>query len=101
MSNMGSRLAERNGFVVDLLSPYGMSVRDKDITNLSKGLDSCQAALNLPGAQLYVKFDLFVTFMCNQKCHPGVKHLHEWKESMEWSRYIPRYSRRQYCNTMR
>jgi hypothetical protein len=40
-----------------------------------------------------VKFDLFLTFTCNQKCHPGVKHLHEWKESMDWSRYIPRYSR--------
>ena len=65
------------------LSPHGMSVRDKDRTNLSKGLDSRQAALNLAGAQPYVKFDLFLTFTCNQKCHPGVKHLHEWKESME------------------
>ena len=93
MSNIDSRLAQRNGFVVDLLSPHGMSVRDKDRTNLSEGLDSRQAALNLAGAQPYVKFDLFLTFTCNQKCHPGVKHLHEWKESMEWSRYIPRYSR--------
>ncbi len=47
MSNIDSRLAERSGFVVDLLSPHGMSVRDKDRTNLSKGLDSRQAALNL------------------------------------------------------
>ena len=93
MSNIDSRLAERNGFVVDLLSPHGMSVRDKDRTNLSEGLDSRQAALNLAGAQPYVKFDLFLTFTCNQKCHPGVKHLHEWKEGMEWSKYIPRYSR--------
>jgi len=46
MSNIDSRLAERNGFVVDLLSPHGMSVRDKDRTNLSEGLDSRQAALN-------------------------------------------------------
>jgi hypothetical protein len=59
MSNIDSRLAERNGFVVDLLSPHGMSVCDKDRTNLSEGLDSCQAALNLAGAQPYVKFDLF------------------------------------------
>jgi hypothetical protein len=70
-----------------------MSVRDKDRTNLSEGLDSHQAALNLAGTQPYVKFDLFLTFMCNQKCHPGVKHLHEWKESMEWSRSMPSYSR--------
>ncbi len=78
-----SDVAERHGFVVDLLSPHGMSARDKDRTNLSKVLDSRQAALNLAGAQPYVKFDLFLTFTCNQKCHPGVKHLHEWKESME------------------
>jgi len=70
-----------------------MSVRDKDRTNLSEGLDSRQAALNLAGAQPYVKFDLFLTITCNQKCNPGVKHLHEWKDSMEWSRYIPSYSR--------
>jgi hypothetical protein len=93
MSNIDSRLGKRNGLVVDLLSPHGMSIRDKDRTNLSKGLDSHQAALNLAGAQPYVKFDLFLTFTCNQKCHPGVKHLHEWKEGMEWSKYISRYSR--------
>jgi hypothetical protein len=91
MSNIDSRLAKINSFVVDLLSPHGMSVRDKDRTNLSEGLDSPQAALNLAGAQPFVKFDLFLTFMCNQKRHPGVKHLYEWKESMEWSKYIPRY----------
>jgi len=62
-----------------------MSVRDKDRTNLSEGLDSFQAALNLAGAQPIVKFDLFLTFTCNQKYHPGAKHLHEWKEGMEWS----------------
>jgi hypothetical protein len=92
MSNIDSRPAERNGFAVDLLSPHGMSVRDKDRTNLSEGLDSHQAALNLASAQPFVKFDLFLMFTCNQKCQPGVKHLHEWKESMEWSKYIPRYS---------
>ncbi len=92
MSNIDSRLAERNGFMVDLLCPHGMSVRDNDRTNLSEGLDSPQAALNLAGAQPYVTFDLFLTFTCNQKCHPGVKYLHEWKESMEWSSYIPSYS---------
>ncbi len=56
----------------------------KDRTNLSEGLDSRQAALNLAGAQPYVKFDLFLTFTCNQKCHPGVKHLYEWKEGCRW-----------------
>jgi hypothetical protein len=69
-----------------------MSVHDKDRTNLSEGLDSPQAALNLAGAQPFVKFYLFLTFTCNQKCPHEVKHLHEWKESMEWSKYIPRYS---------
>ncbi len=66
-SNIDSNLAERNGFVVDLLSPHGMSVRDKDRTNLSEGLDSHQADLIVAGAQPYVKFDLFLTFACNQK----------------------------------
>ena len=47
MSNIDSRLVSRHGFVVDEMSPTGISLRDKTQTDLDEGVDSHQAALNL------------------------------------------------------
>ena len=91
LSNVDSPLVSRHGFKVDNTSQYGLSVQDKKQTDLTESVDSHQAALDLAGSQPYVSFDLFLTFTCNQKLHPGIKHLHEWKESMEWTKHIPRY----------
>ena len=91
MSNIDSRLVERHGFKVDVVSPQGMSLRDKEQNDLSESVDSHQAALDLAAAMPHVEFDLFLTFTCNQQLHPGVKHLHKFKESMEWIGFIPGY----------
>lgn len=91
MSNTDSRLVERHGFKVDVVSPQGMSLRDKEENDLSESVDSHQAALDLAAAMPHVEFDLFLTFTCNQQLHPGVKHLHKFKESMEWNGFIPGY----------
>jgi hypothetical protein len=93
MSNSNSRLVERHGFKVDVVSPHGMSLRDKEQNDLLKSVDSHQAALDLAAAMPHVEFNIFLTFTCNQKLHPGVKHLHKFKESMEWIGFISGYLR--------
>ena len=92
MSNVDSRLVDRHGFKVDVVSPHGISVREKDDSDLSESVDSHQAALDLAAAMPYVTFDLFLTFTCNQRLHPGVRHLHKYKESMKWTQFVPGYS---------
>jgi hypothetical protein len=91
MNNSDFRLVECHGFKVDVVSPHGMSLSDKEQNDLSESVDSHQAALDLAAAMPHVEFNLFLTFTCNQKLHPGVKHLHNFKESMEWIGFIPRY----------
>ena len=91
MSNSDSRFVERHGFKVDVVSPHGMSLHDKEQNDSLESVDSHQAALDLAAAMLHIKFDVFLTFTCNQKLHPGVKHLHKFKESMEWIGFIPGY----------
>lgn len=91
MSNIDSRLATRHGFAVDEMSPYGIRLRNKGESDLSEGVDSHQAALNLAGTKPYMDIHLFLTFTCNQAEHPGIKHLHEWKSSRSWTRKIPGY----------
>ena len=58
---------------------------------MNESVDSHQAALDLASTQKWLKFDLFMTWTCNQSEHPGIKHLHSFKESMEWTQYIPDY----------
>jgi hypothetical protein len=70
-----------------------MSLHDKEENDLSESVDSHQAALDLAAAMPHVEFDLFLTFTCNRQLHPGVKHLHKFKESMEWNGFIPGYLR--------
>jgi hypothetical protein len=93
MSNSNSRLVERHGFKVDVVSPHGMSLHNKEQNDLLESVDSHQAALDLAAAMPHIKFDDFLTFTCNQMLHPGVKHPHKFKESMEWIGFIPRYLR--------
>ncbi|KAL7538852.1 hypothetical protein ACHAXR_012264, partial [Thalassiosira sp. AJA248-18] len=88
-----SRLISRRGFVVDVKSRNGISVRDDDNSKvtLNESVDSHQAALDLAATQPYLDFDWFLTFTCNQAQHPGIKHLHEHKEGMSWTKFIPGY----------
>jgi hypothetical protein len=93
MSKSDSKFVERQGFKVDVVSPHGMSLRNKEQNDLLESVDSHQAALDLAAAMPHIKFDIFLTFTCNQKLHPGVKHLRKFKESMEWIGFIPGYLR--------
>jgi hypothetical protein len=68
-----------------------MSLRNKEQNDLLESVDSHQVALDLAAAMPHVKFDIFLTFTCNQKLHPGMKHLHKFKESMEWIGFISGY----------
>jgi hypothetical protein len=68
MSNTDSRLVERHGFKVDVVSPQGMSLHDKEQNDLSESVDSHQAALDLAAAMPHVEFDLFLTFTRNISC---------------------------------
>lgn len=86
-----SRDVHRRGFVVDNKSAAGMAVREKDHTNLSESVDSRTMVLNLSASQQYVDWTIFLTFTANQKEHPGLGYLHEWKSSMEWTKNIPGY----------
>ncbi len=91
MINSNSRLVERHGFKVDFVSPHSMSLRNKELNDLLESVDSHQAALDLAAAMLHVEFDVFLTFTCDQKLHPSVKHLHKFKESIQWIEFIPGY----------
>ncbi|MDB4430361.1 hypothetical protein N9140_00205, partial [bacterium] len=72
-------------------SAYGMTVRDKGHSNLSQSVDSRKMVLNLAGSQKYIKYTWFLTITANQSKHPGLAHLHEWKNSMKWAEIIPNY----------
>ena len=86
-----SRDIFQRGFVVDDKSSIGMSVKDKDSSNLSESIDSRQMVLNLSSSQKYVKYTWFLTFTANHREHPGLAHLHEWKTSMKWTNKIDNY----------
>ena len=86
-----SRDVFQRGFVVDSKSATGMVVREKGHTNLSECIDSQKMVMNLATSQKYIKWTWFLTFTLNQKEHPGVFHLHEWKSSKNWTSYFPGY----------
>ena len=87
-----SRLINRHGFVVDVKSKHGLSIRGgtDEGTKLKESVDSHQAALDLAATQPWIDFDIFFTFTANHAEHPGIKHLYEWKESMEWTKTFSR-----------
>ena len=70
-----------------------MSIQDKDSSNLSKSVDSCQMVLNLSSSQKCVKYTWFLTFMANHSKHPGLAHLHEWKSSNKWTNKMHNYNK--------
>ena len=91
MSKCHSRDIFERGFVVDNKSAYGMSVREQNHTKLSGSVDSRRMVMNLASSQKYIKYTWFLTFTANQSEHPGLSHLHEWKNSSKWTRNIPNY----------
>ena len=91
---MDSRVIARRGFVVDVKSQNGMSVREgENPATLNESVDSHQAALDLAATQPFLMFDWFLTFTCNQAEHPGISHLHQHKESMDWTRSLDGYEK--------
>ena len=86
-----SRDVTERGFVVDTKSSTGLSVRNKGESILSDSIDSHQMVRSLSASQEYIKYDLFLTFTCCQKDHPGTCNLFQWKSSKEWAYSIPEY----------
>ena len=92
-SGIDSRIIARNGFEVDVKSDNGLAARGKDESTLKESVDSHQLALDLAGTQPFIGWDLFLTFTCNQSQHPGIWHLHQWKESGAWKAKFPNHDR--------
>lgn len=92
-SGIDSRIIARNGFEVDVKSNNGLAARGKDESTLKESVDSHQLALDLAGTQPFIGWDLFLTFTCNQSQHPGIWHLHQWKESGAWKAKFPNHDR--------
>ena len=90
-TGIDSRLATRAGFKVSTTSSSGLQLGDYNQTELNESLDSGQGAMNLAAAAVKLNFDIFLTYTCNQSSHPGICHLHKWKESKEWSRHVKGY----------
>jgi len=89
--SLDSRLINKNGFQVDLVNQYGVSMRQEQRSDLSHGVDSHQTALNLSASAMYHFIDWFLTLTGCQATHPGLKHLFAHKEGLAWTRFIPRY----------
>ena len=66
-------------------------MREKGHTNLAECVDSQKMVMNLAMSQKYIDWTWFLTFTLNQKEHPGLFHIHEWKSSMKWMSNIPGY----------
>ena len=104
-STLDSRQIARVGLRVSNMSKEGIGLNSGAETNLHEGVDSSQAAINLAAASQITKFDLFLTFTCNQSQHPGIRHLFEWKKSMRWTsmekrwRYLTPQQRREVSNS--
>jgi len=92
LSHTDSRIIARNGFEVCTESPNGIDAVDKEQSNITDSVDSHQAALNLAATVEYEDLHLFLTFTCNQSKHPGISHLHRWKQSKLWTKHVPGYN---------
>ena len=92
LNHIHSRDIFERGFVVDNNSYCGMSVRDKGKTELAGSIDSRQMVQNLSSSQKYIKYTWFLTFTANQSEHPGIHHLHKWKNSLEWASRIDKFN---------
>eukprot|EP00957_Ditylum_brightwellii_P179010 13635512-Ditylum_brightwellii.AAC.1 len=83
----------QRGFVVDNKSSSGVAVREKGHTNLSECVNSQKMVMNLSMSPKYIDWTWFLTFTLNKKEHPGLAHIHEWKNYMDWTKYIPGYKK--------
>ena len=92
-----SRLATRSGFTVSTTSTSGLQLQDYTKDELSESLDSGQGAMNLAAASDKLGFDAFLTYTCNQSDHPGICHLHQWKESKLWTNHVDGYAELPRC----
>jgi hypothetical protein len=90
-SELDSRQVTRRGFRVSNTNKCGLEIANDEESGLYESLDSSQGALNLAAATKFVSHDVFVTLTLNQAKHPGIRHLHEWKESMGWTDQVPDY----------
>jgi hypothetical protein len=81
----------RSGLKVSTTGPSGLEAFDKDVSQLTECYESSQAMMNLAAANTEYPSDLFLTFSANQKDHPGIRHLYDWKESKLWTRYVDGY----------
>ena len=50
-------------------------------------------AMNLSSSQKYINYTWFLTFTLNFSLHPGLSHLHNWKESIQWTEKIKDYDK--------
>ena len=91
-----SRDIFERGFVVDNRSAIGMKVREKDHTKLDGSVDSRKMVRNLSASQQYIKYTWFLTFTANQSEHPGLEHLHLWKNSMKWLKNLKNWDHLSY-----
>lgn len=91
-TGIDSRLATRAGFKVSTTSSSGLELGEYNQSELNETLDSGQGAMNLAAASDVLNFDLFVTYTCNQSSHPGICHLHKWKESKKWTKQVKDYN---------
>ena len=93
ISTIDSRLAIRSGFQVSTTTSSGLQLGsgNADQSEITETLDSGQGAMNLAAAAHDLTMQGFVTYTPNQKDHPGLRHLHAWKSSREWTANLDFY----------
>ena len=76
---------------MDNKSSNGIGLRQSNQSNLTGSVDGRKMVLNLSASQEYIKYSWFLTFTANHSEHPGLSHLHCWKNSMNWTSKIWNY----------
>jgi len=79
------------GFRVEKKSKVGLGLADGDESGLNESKDSRQMTMNLAASSQWDEWDYFWTMTGNQAQFPGIRHLHQFKESMEWTRMFPNF----------
>jgi hypothetical protein len=92
LCHSNSSVITKRGFLVNTKSPTGLSIWNKGESTLSNSTDSHQMVPSLCMLQEFVKYDMFLTFLCAQKDHPRTcKILFQWKFSNAWGHSICDY----------
>lgn len=90
-TGIDSRIINRRGFRVSTTSSSGLELDGGDSAEITESLETSQAMMNLAAASVRHQLHLFLTYTCNQAEHPGICHLHKWKESREWTKTLLDY----------